>query len=162
MLDKNEIVAAFLAAARKARDETPRIGGKRAHEWATVGRIAIWMARLPEIALLEQDETYLDIEYGQMGVPSDDSVDGQNVRTDILLHQRRPKGKKLLACEIKIKDARSRCVECDDKRKLEMLTTQYGYPFGIWLALPRSAESRHSGRYSIFVKGKAGLLQDLL
>jgi replicative DNA helicase len=58
----DEIVQAILQAARQARDEEPRIGIANSHEWATVGRISVWLGRHPGIRALEQRGIFVDIE----------------------------------------------------------------------------------------------------
>lgn len=66
IISDDQVVDAFLRAARQAQAERPRIGVTNAHEWATTGRVGMRLCRLPEIIALEKERIFLDIEYGQM------------------------------------------------------------------------------------------------
>ena len=155
------IVEAVLKAARQARDEEPRIGIANSHEWATVGRIAVWLGRQPEILALEQQGIFVDTEYGQMNVAEIKNINGRDVRIDMLVHRRGLHDANMVACEVKMSNAKSRCIEKCDRIKLEKLTTEYGYQLGLWISLPRQQGARNRGRYVIVCSGVPRATQDL-
>ena len=162
MITDNQILEAFLIAARKTRDEQPRIGVAHSHEWATTGRLAVRLARQPGIRALEEFGSFLDIEYGRMSAAEMKIINGRDVRIDMILHRRGFNDANLLACEVKMRKPKASKVDPKDNRKLEKLTTEFGYQLGIWIAFPRTAGGTHNGRYAIFKNGKASpRLQDL-
>lgn len=160
-MSPDQLLEMFLSAARKARDEEPRIGIANSHEWATVGRIAVWLGRETKIVELEQQGIFVDTEYGQMNNAEMKHLNGRDARIDMLVHRRGLQTTNLLACEVKMSNSKPSCIEANDRAKLEKLTLDFGYHLGLWISLPRSGVARNKGRYAIVKAGKSGLPRDL-
>ena len=162
MLNNELLLDLFLQSAREAMAERPQIGVTNRHEWATVGRMGVWLGRKPEILGLEKQGIFLDIEYGQMISDDMKSTGDGDVRIDMILHRRGTNDANLLACEVKMSPAKARKVDRKDDAKLRVLTTEkFGYGLCIWIRLPRCFTDRHTGRYAIYSNGRAGPLLDL-
>jgi len=161
-MNDDQLLKLFLQSAREAMAERPQIGVRHRHEWATVGRLGIWLARKPQIVELEKKGIFLDIEYGQMSSEDMKSTGDGDVRIDMILHRRGTNEDNLLACEVKMSPRKARKVDGKDDGKLRALTTKrFGYRLGIWIRFPRNSEDRHTGRYAIYRNGEPEGLLDL-
>jgi hypothetical protein len=161
LISDDKLVLAFLLAARQADAERPRIGVTNAHEWATTGRLAMRLSRLPEITALEKEGIFLDIEYGQMSAGEMKNIGDGDVRIDMILHRRGTNDANLLAVEVKMSPAKPRKVDDKDDHKLKMLTTKFKYKNGVWIRFPRSEADRNKGWYALYRGGERSDLQSL-
>jgi hypothetical protein len=145
---KDELKRLLFGAVRSYMKEDPRIGGKRAREWAVSTRIAVHLART-KIALDAENSDLnilVDAEYSQQGLAGDPKINHllktkkRGMRPDIIMHRRGATIAKFnwIACEVKLHSSRTQPVPNSlDILKLRSLKHQFRYRLAIWLSLPR-------------------------
>ncbi|WP_422036084.1 hypothetical protein [Reyranella sp.] len=120
-------------------------------EWSVSTRIAILLARMPQVVAWEADGFMVDAEYCQDG--REGAMKGE-MKLDLIVHKRCEAGSanNLLACEIKLHDVgRPRCPPLADREKLARCKGErFEYQLAIWLAVPRKVRADRQVWYSEF------------
>ena len=153
-----ELKSMLFAAVRAYMSEPTRIGGARSMEWAVSTRVAIQLARMPEVMAWEADGYTVDAEYCQDG--REGAMKGE-MKLDLVVHKRCESGRanNWLACEIKLHDlGRPRVPPPADRDKLKRSKEEhFDYQVAIWLAIPRTLRADRQVWYSEFdANGCAG------
>lgn len=144
----DDLKTLLFKAVRLYLNESPRIGGTLAKEWAVSTRIAIHLAQTKQVRGWEKRLNILvDAEYIQKGLGGDlkmNLANGRAMKPDIILHRRGAKSSRYnwIACEVKLyaKGKPPSRVQEGDRQKLQALRKQFKYRVGIWLSVPRSGD----------------------
>lgn len=153
-IDDDDLIKWLLDSALEVIAETPKIGVDNASEWATAGRLAIRMARKPQLLKLESQGIFVDLEYEDMSAAESGMKVPDGGRCDLILHRRGAIEDNLIACEIKMGRGKPVGVKAGDDLKLRAMTLKCRWQIGIWIQFPRSPTNKNAKWYAIYKNGQ--------